>query len=326
MVIESLYRLGLQFRHLAYDKGWFASETPPICTVSIGNIVIGGSGKTPIVQKIAKEFTKKYKVAIALRGYLGTVEHLDKPILVTPETEAALCGDEALVHAVNLPDVSVWAGKSRVQASRLAANHGAEVLLLDDGMQHRKLKRDVEIVVVDAQDDLKEQKLLPFGRLRDLPERLRYADAVILHNAKEEWPDLKTFTDAPVVATRMEVSKDTAAFLNGKKIAYFCGIGRPERFEETLLALGATIAAKYWLRDHAAIDPKQLSQFCIKAKDQGAEVVVCTQKDFVKLQQTSLELPLHVVQAEALVIGGELAWNNLLKSIMQKIQQRKQES
>jgi tetraacyldisaccharide 4'-kinase len=193
-------------------------------------------------------------------------------------------------------------------------------------MQHRKLKRDVEIAVVDAQDDLQKQRLLPFGRLRDLPERLRYVDAVILHNAKEEWPNLKAFTDAPVIATRMVVNKDIATGLGGKKIAYFCGIGRPERFEETLLSLGATIVAKYQLRDHAAISSKQLAQFCKEAKGQGAETVVCTQKDFVKLPQISLELPLQVVQAEAMVVGGKEAWDRLLKSITQKIQQRKQTS
>jgi tetraacyldisaccharide 4'-kinase len=320
MVIKSLHRLGLHLRHMAYDKGWVALFDPPLCTVSVGNIAFGGTGKTPIVQKLAKILSKDYKVAISIRGYLGAAEHFDQPILVTAQTDVALCGDEALMHARALPNALVWAGKSRYDASRLSFESGADLLLLDDGMQHRKLKRDVEIAIVEAGADFENEWL------RDLPKRLKKVDALIVHHAKEDWEravsHLKKFTDAPLIATRMKVSEKTKSALKDKKIAYFCGIGKPKRFEETLDSLGTTIVGKYIASDHAAIDLKKISKMA-----RGAEILVCTQKDFVKLPNDlrSLSFPFHVVEAEAEVIGGVPAWENLLKTIVQKVKQREKD-
>lgn len=314
MIIKSLHRLGLQLRHMAYDKGWAAFSIPPLCTVSVGNIAFGGTGKTPIVQKLAKAFSQNYKVAISIRGYLGAAEHFDQPILVTAQTDVALCGDEALLHARALPNVLVWAGKSRYDASRLSFESGADLLFLDDGMQHRKLKRDVEIAIVDAATDFENEWL------RDLPERLKKVDALIVHHAKENWEtavsQLKKFTDAPLIATQMKVSEKTKSALKGKKIAYFCGIGKPKRFEETLGSLETTIIGKCIFADHADIDFKKISKMA-----KGAEILVCTQKDFVKLpgDPRNLPLPLHVVEAEAEVIGGVPAWENLLNIIANKV-------
>lgn len=329
MVIDSLYGLGLRLRHHAYDKGWLSQETPGLCTVSVGNIAVGGSGKTPIVQKLAKELSPNHKVAISLRGYRGAAEHGVTPILVTADTSPAVCGDEALLHAISLPSVAVFAGKHRVKASFQARQAGAEVLLLDDGMQHRRLKRDIEIAVVDGQDDLEKQHLLPFGRLRDLPERLRGADAVILHHATENWREaaskLKKFTDAPIIPTSMQPSKETRVALKGKNLAYFCALGRPERFAATLQSLGCTILDNMHLRDHAAIEPKKLFSFCADAKAKGAEVLVCTAKDFIKLSEdlSFLPLPVHVVQAEVDLLGEKESWDHLLDSIVTNIQQRR---
>jgi tetraacyldisaccharide 4'-kinase len=327
MLLESLHRFGLRLRHRAYDSGWLASKRASICVVSVGNLAMGGTGKTPLVQKLVRDLGSTCKMAIALRGYRSRAEQLAAPIRVTAAMDSALCGDEALLHATQFPHVGIWAGRSRYQSAQAAAEDGAELLLLDDGMQHRALERDVEIVVIDARDRLSAQRLFPFGRLRELPERLKRADLIVLHHAESEEGDesgmLSPFSDAPSVMTRMAVSQESQSFLKGKRVGYFCGIGRPERFAETLLSAGALIVAHQHLQDHRGIDEKGLLNLWNRARAQGAEAIVCTAKDRVKLPVFSHEIPLHTVEAEIVILAGRLRWMNLLESIKQKVEQRK---
>ncbi len=333
LMLSKFYQVGLVLRHHAYDQGWFASEKVPACVVSIGNIACGGTGKTPIVQKLAKELSAHRKVAILIRGYRGGAEHFDPPCLVSegdgPLVDAALAGDEAFLHASALPGVSVWASKYRTKAAHLAIENGAEIILLDDGMQHRRLKRDIEIAVIDGCDDLLKQKFLPSGRLRDLPQRLKFAHAVIVHHAPEVldtvFQQLRTFTDAPFIATRMMPTAESKKRLSGRKVAMFCAIGRPERFEATLKNLKADVVLRLCLRDHSEFEQKELGRFAEEAKKEGAEVLVCTRKDFVKLP-SALNLPIVVLDAEVGVVEGQNSWENLLQQILLQTEQRRRVS
>jgi len=329
--LSALYSRGLRCRHLAYDRGWFASTAVPACVVSVGNIAWGGTGKTPIVQKLAKELVSKYKVAVLSRGYRGGAEYFDPPLLVShgsgPLVEAALAGDEAFMHALALPNVEVWSSKYRVEAARLAIARGAEVLILDDGMQHRKLKRDMEIITLDGGDHLLKQKLLPSGRLRDLPERLRCADVIIVHNAQtnfeERSQEIRKFSDAPLIATQMSPKAESIEAIANRRVAMFCAIGRPQRFESTLRSLNTEIVDRLCVRDHSAFPKKKLTRFAENAKKKGAEMLVCTRKDFVKLPLNLGLFPV-VLDAEVSIIDGHHAWEALVKQIAVKIQQQRE--
>lgn len=330
-LLGALYRFSLKIRHSAYDRGWVASYRVPACVVSIGNIACGGTGKTPIVQMIAKALSSKFKVAILSRGYRGGAEHFDIPLQISegkgPIAEAALAGDEAYLHAVALPNVSVWAGKRRLRAAKEAIALGAELLLLDDGMQHRALQRDIEIVVFDGQDDLLKQRLLPVGRLRDLPERLNEADYLIVHHAPENLEmlasQLATYTTAPIIATRMSPTQECKERICGRKIAYFCAIGRPERFCSMLQSLSSTIVHKFIKRDHAAFDEIELRAFAKEAREKGAELLVCTKKDYVKLRDgLELSLPILAVDAEAEIVEGQNVWDSLINHIIAETKKR----
>ncbi|MBS3904932.1 MAG: tetraacyldisaccharide 4'-kinase [Simkania sp.] len=330
-LLSVFYRCALKFRHRAYDRGWITPHKVSACVVSIGNIACGGTGKTPIVQMVAKELSLRCKVAILSRGYRGGAEHFEEPLAVSQgagmTADVHLAGDEAYLHASSLPGVAVWVSKHRLQSAKKAIAKGAEVVLLDDGMQHRALHRDVEVVVLDGQDNLLEQRLLPSGRLRDLPERLAVANYIIIHHAPEDLThiakQLSLYTAAPLIATRMSPSAKCKEIISGRKIAYFCAIGRPERFRATLRSLSVDLIEGLEEKDHALLDEKKLQGFAKISKEKGAELLVCTRKDFVKLPNyLSLPLPLFALDAEAEVIAGHDAWDALMNTIISKLQKR----
>lgn len=157
------YLAGVKVRNTAYDRGTLKEVDSGLFVISIGNIVAGGTGKTPLAAFIAEELSQKKKVAILSRGYRGT---LGKDILhVTSKTPPSLCGDEPRLLADMLPEVLVFAGKDRVQAAEKAKAAGAEILLLDDGMQHRRLRRDVEIVAMHKDNLFGYGAFFAFGAL-----------------------------------------------------------------------------------------------------------------------------------------------------------------
>ncbi len=329
--LSSLHRQGLRLRHHAYDRGWFTSTRVPACVISVGNIAWGGTGKTPIVQKLAKELSIHHKVAILSRGYRGGAEYFDPPLLVSsgrgPIVDAALAGDEAFLHASTLPEVAVWSSKYRVKAAYSAIAQGAEAIILDDGMQHRRLQRDVEIVTIDGSDHPIKETLLPSGQLRDLPERLQGADVIIVHNAqadlKDRFEEIRKFSKAPLIATRMLPKLASIEAIQNKKIGMVCAIGKPQRFETTLRSLNAEIVERLCLRDHSPISDRKLSRFAQDAKNKGAEILVCTRKDFVKISSNDIALSLIVLDAEASIIEGQDVWDKLIKQIALKIQQQR---
>ena len=144
-----------------YDRKWISISSLPATVVSVGNIVAGGTGKTPFVHLLAKTFRHR-KVAILSRGY-GSI------------------ADEALLLARRLPEVKVYVGKDRVASGIKAIKEGAELLILDDGFQYRRLARDFDLVLLDGDDLFGKGHYLPWGYLRDSPKRLREADAVFIY-------------------------------------------------------------------------------------------------------------------------------------------------
>ncbi|MDN3506966.1 MAG: tetraacyldisaccharide 4'-kinase [Simkaniaceae bacterium] len=283
------YHLGIKTRGMAYDH-LLKPKKLNIPVISVGNIVAGGTGKTPIIEYLAKALAPKH-VAILSRGYRRQSK---KNILITPDTAVEECGDEPYLLQKRLPEATIIVGANRVQTGHLAEFHGAEVILLDDGMQHRKLHRDIEIVVMQANDLFGGGHFLPRGFLRDHPKRLETADHILINGAKnldEIEEKLRPYSDAPL--TSLELRVENSHEISSKKVAAFCAIGNPKNFYKTLKTLGCDIVETLEKSDHLSFSSEELQGLANGAK--GASILVCTEKDAVKLPK-NLHLPIIPVK------------------------------
>ncbi len=314
--LSYLYRGGVRLRNEAYDKGILPIHTVGIPVVSIGNIAAGGTGKTPLVKFLAEELSKTFSVAILSRGYRSRAEKTGEILHVTPETNVALCGDEPYWLAKKLPQVQVWVGKNRFQSAERARQNGAQIILMDDGMQHRQLKRDFEIVLVDGKDPFGKGFFLPRGLLRDSPLQLSKADCIVVIDPSSEEEiekQLRRFTKAPLIFAQMK----TDLSLKDKKVAVFCAIGRPVRFLKGIREAGGNIVATFFKPDHEPFYSEELRQF---ADESAADALVCTEKDHVKLSPDfQCRLPLITFPSQLEISGNNEAWQQLLNNINSRV-------
>jgi len=214
------------WRFVTYVKSFRSVERVSACVVSVGNISLGGTGKTPFVIRLANEF-KNYKIAIVSRGYGG---------------------DEMKVIARHAPHVRCYEDKDRVEAAKRAVVEGAKLILLDDGFQYRRLYRDLDIVLLRPQD--LSDRVMPAGRLREPIEALQRADLV--------FSKLESKVRRVITLQGAEVS------IQGCRVGIFCGIAHPERFKKTVESLGAQIIFEHILADHEPMDLKNLKSFSVK--------------------------------------------------------------
>lgn len=327
-------------RNWAFDSGWLRRYYPPVpLVISIGNIVAGGTGKTPVTMMIADAFHNEFLIAILSRGYRSPAESLPTPVWLSkgngPMHPAAYCGDEPYLLALNLPKALVFVGRDRHKASNMAARAGAQVILLDDGMQHRRLARDLEVVVVDAYDPFGQGYFLPRGFLREGVKSLARADLIILNHIQEpadfelSYQQIRPYTKAPVIGTRMQVTGiyDLAGNpiegLKGKIVGVFCGIAHPDYFQKTVAQEGAQVISSLIAPDHESCDLASLEKFAIQCKAAGAHYLVCTEKDKVKLNLTDvLALPIVWVKSQLGLIHGESEWNSFIAKAKADITRR----
>jgi tetraacyldisaccharide 4'-kinase len=323
--LSFLWRMGVHLRHWAYDTRLLKSERAQVPTFSIGNIVAGGTGKTPLVHLLAHALGEAGAVAILSRGFQSQLEKEGRSVQISkgagPLYPAAVCGDEPFFLARETR-AAVWVGADRRMSARLAHADGANCLILDDGMQHRRLSRDMEIVVVDGNAPFGNGRLLPAGLLRDLPERLRGADLIVanhitgLAHYEEIKKKLSVYTEAPVVAVQYAVLNSDA--VAHRTVGAFCGIGSPEHFYDTLSRIDAKLTRKLTLFDHQPIEEKELAAFAADCQAQGAELLVCTEKDEVKLPSgLCLPLPIVPIQVRLRVICGQEHWDAAVAKMKQ---------
>lgn len=324
------FQFVVKCRNKAFDKGWVRRYFPPVpVVISVGNIVAGGTGKTPMTFLLAEEFYSEFPLAILSRGYRSHAEKLSSPVVLSrgagPMHPASFCGDEPFLLAKKLPKAFVFVGKDRHKASYMAAKAGVQVILLDDGMQHRRLARDFEVVVMDVYDPFGKGYFLPRGFLREGLKSLSRADLIILNHAENQEnflsikQQIQKYSSAPVVGTKMTVSQildfsdRPVGALNGKKVGIFCGIAHPEYFQNTVQALGAEIVSSIFAADHCNVEPMALVRFARQAQEKGAEVLVCTEKDRVKITDAlNLCLPLVWIQMSMELISGKEEWKTFI--------------
>ncbi len=288
------YRLAVAARNLAYDRGWRRVEKLPAPVVSVGNLTAGGTGKTPAVEWVVSRLRALgRRPAVLLRGYGAPAKD---------QTGAAGPSEEVLLLRENMPGVPVVANPDRVAGGREAVRAGADVCVLDDGFQHRRLARDLDLLTVDALDPFGGGHLLPWGLLREPVRNARRAHAAIVTRAdlaERETVDVLVETlrmlldGGPVIrASHRPVGllrpggagPEAPAALRGRRVFLVCGIGNPESFRRTVAALGAEVRGLRAFPDHHAYSGADLSSAALAAQHDGAEMLVVTQKDWMKVR------------------------------------------
>jgi tetraacyldisaccharide 4'-kinase len=293
----------------APSQSRLAGKTAPsqsrLAVISVGNITTGGTGKTPMVAWIARELQSAGgRVGIVLRGYKATGGRSDEAELLKQLTGAIV-----IVHA------------DRVAGAAQAAAAGADVIVLDDGFQHRRLRRDVDIVLIDAADPFGLEYCLPRGLLREPVSALADADAIVITRSDEigrkdldalrsrlsrQAPRAAIFRAAhkPVAAVDGAGQRLAPAALAGRKVFAFCGVGNPQSFLRTLSELGARIVGQCILEDHCEYTPQLLEELSAMAGQADVELAVTTQKDYVKIAPSQFALPLWQLAIEMDVTEG----------------------
>src|SRR5882724_2738184 len=275
--LSSLFGLGVRARNALYDRGLARAQRLRGPVVSIGNLSVGGSGKTPFVLLLGELLQARgLKFDILSRGYGRTTRGV---ALVDPAGSPRDFGDEPLLMARRL-DVPVIIGESRYAAGVLAEQRfGPQLHLLDDGFQHRSLARDFDIVLVTPEDI--RDRLLPAGRLREPLTSLRRADAVVLTSgASKDSPPLEGTLDGKLVwrVRRGIVPVDVPA-----RPAIFCGIARPRNFVLQLRTAGIEPVAEAFYRDHHTYSEQDIRDLLNLKKRSEADGFVTTEKDAVNL-------------------------------------------
>ena len=331
--IEALYRALYERRKTKFSREVSNIGAP---VVSVGNITLGGTGKTPCVQWVARQLQNSgRRVAVVARGYRGALSQ-QGAIVADGEKiflTARAAGDEPLLHARSLPGVAVLIGVDRVQAARRAVNEcGAQVVVLDDGFQFYSLHRDLDIVLLDARRPFDNGHLMPAGRLREPPESLNRAGAILLTRCEEATADeiaatraaVRKLSGAPLFHTHHAVSSvrdelngtvQSLEFLQGRRIAALSALAHNEQFRQSLVRCGAQVVAHKGRRDHHFWREGEVRDFARQVRAQGAEVLLTTEKDAVKIEAAwAAPLPLWSLVIE-LDLGEEAtSFRELLKA------------
>ena len=312
------YRLGVRLRNEAFERGWRKIHKIEVPVVSVGNLTVGGTGKTPCVEYVARFYRQlDRQVALLSRGY---------------GSEAGR-NDEALVLEENLPDVPHLQGADRALLARIAVEElESDILVLDDGFQHRQLHRDLDLVLIDATCPWGHGYVLPRGLLREPIGSLRRAHAVMLtrcdlvpveivqairDTAMRVKPEMPIVESTHRPAQWRNASQQTAPLeaLNGRPIAGFCGLGNPEAFRQTLVKLGLNVMAWRTYPDHhpyAKCDVEDLRSWARQLPADAA--VVTTQKDLVKIRLDRLgERELWALQIQLAITSGQDALDAMLR-------------
>lgn len=302
-------------RGFVYDQGYLRAERVGARVISVGNLTVGGAGKTPVTLLLCQRLLARGKrVAVVSRGYGGT----DRRALVAAEgrvlRHAGQAGDEPVLLGLRAPGAVVLVGADRVALARRAiAEHRAEVILLDDGFQHRRLARDEDILVLGGERPLGNGALLPAGPLREPQQAASRATVAWLSNGAalaERLPLLPrrrvVSRHAPTCLTDLTLSSvhDLGA-LAGKRVFLLAGLARPGGFLQTAQALGARRVGQAFFGDHHRYRPRDLEQIQARAEAAGAELILTTEKDAVRLQRAPrLKMELAVLRIDVELLQG----------------------
>ncbi|HKK00856.1 MAG TPA: tetraacyldisaccharide 4'-kinase [Desulfuromonadales bacterium] len=292
-------------RAVLYRTGIFSSYRAPVPVVSVGNLAAGGTGKTPLVDHLVREQLRLgHRVAVVSRGYggrgvegVGVVSDGTGPLLAP-----GVCGDESYLLARRNPEALVLVARRRAEGVRLAVERfGAELIILDDGFQHLAVRRDLDLVLLDARCPLGNGRPLPAGLLREFPTALNRGDLFLLTRCST--PDAPPLpVPGPLMTSRHRLASEAVVLdggslplseLRARRGVAFAGIADPVAFFADLQQAGLDLAATVAFADHTGYDEVALAR--LDAVSAGADYLVTTEKDGVKLLGRKLPLPCYLV-------------------------------
>jgi tetraacyldisaccharide 4'-kinase len=312
LVPSFFYRIVVVFRNRLYDMSVLKTVKVPAAVISIGNITTGGTGKTPLVAWLCNHYTAKgISTAVLTRGY---------------KSKDSVFADEPAMLAKASPDAKVIVNPDRIAgAQRAISEYNAKLLIMDDGFQHRKLARDIDIVAVDATEPFGYEKILPAGLLREPLDSLKRANAVVItrsnQNSPEKISEIKdrisqinsdiVFASAVHKPLGIKLIKDDQMQLKeliGKKIYAFCGIGNPASFFQTLSDMALNIVGTKVYNDHHMYTDADIAAIYEDASYKQAQLVLTTHKDWIKTALLSIdkfEIPFAALLIELQFISGQ---------------------
>jgi len=319
-----VYRLAVTLRMHLYAGGIFRGERLPCKVISVGNITVGGTGKTPVTLYIADLLKRMgLKVAVISRGYGGRAEKgggivsNGETVMMKPDE----AGDEPYLMALKLKGIPVLVGRDRVRSGRLALNmFDSDVLLLDDGFQHVRLIRDMDFLLLDAANPFGNGHLLPRGILREPLSQLGRADAFVLTQSETGTTSPEALSDFQRIAAGRPIFGGARIpdrlvgngegetypldFLKDRKLLAFSGIARNEGFREMLLELGCDIVEFLSFPDHYYYSDEDLRSIAGLGESLGAEFLITTEKDYVRIQ-VSQKKPANLLILEMVISFGD---------------------
>lgn len=329
-------------RNWMYDTGLLDSKRLPVPVISVGALTVGGAGKTPVVRYLARRLRDAgYRPAVLSRGYGRKTRAMRR---AAPGATWQEVGDEPAFLAAMLPDVPVVVGPSRTAAGGLAIErYGADVLLLDDGFQHRRTGRKVDIVVHDASVRSTPGRLLPAGAYREPLSSLRRAHALVLTRTdqtrpaefdsariqarsaefdpariKDEFPDLALIETVYDPAGLRKLSDDTTLpldWLAGREVLVLCGIANPASFVQTVADGGGHVRRVLAYRDHHPFTPSDLDRALSQAQETGVAWIVTTEKDAVRVPEHPIRNHLVALDVTLRLTSGEDALEKILSTL-----------
>lgn len=323
--ISWMYRFGVWLRHTLYDLRFVRAHKVSLPVISVGNIAVGGTGKTEIVSFLTQKLSSHGQVAILTRGYRRQIE-TQEPLLVDPKRHTvSVCGDEPWLLATRHPSAHVIVCKDRVAGAHYAHTLGAQVLILDDGFQHRRLARDIELVLLQGSQEVNGSTFLPRGVLRDLPSRLKAADFILVEGRLDQ-EKIRMSSQAPIipfcrtVKGTYSLETEKSVEISGHTVGIFCGIAKPRRFLQTVRGLGARVVANLYLPDHSPVTQELLRAFFERCMSCGAEWIVCTEKDKMKVpSQLKKEYPIAFVSQQVLLLQEKEPLLEVLERLRKKM-------
>lgn len=351
LMLSKVFALAVKVRRLLYNVRILRDSTLGVQVIAIGNLTVGGTGKTPVVEKFARELQNQGRtVAILSRGYRSKPPPFARRIITklllqddkTPPRvvsdgkslllDSEMAGDEPYMLASNLKDVIVLVDKDRVKAGRYAIEKfGCDTLLLDDGFQYWKLAgRRRDIVLIDSQQPFGNEKLLPRGTLREPPSHLARASTIFI-----------TKSDGNSGLLRARIAKHNPSagiiecihaplyfedvftgerhgldLLKGQKVASLSGIAQPESFEQSLVKLGAELVYSKRFADHHRFSQQEVLNAVNRSKKRQATAIITTQKDAVRFPKIDRrDLPIYFMRVEIKIISGAKDFNDCVRQI-----------
>lgn len=317
------YGMAITARNWLYDARWLPIATARVPVICVGNLTLGGTGKTPLVAWLARLLLECHqRPAIVSRGYAASAGH---------------SSDEAEELAMLLPGVGHVANRDRVAGVQEAiARHAATVAILDDGFQHRRLARSLNLVAVDATDPFGCGHLFPRGLLREPLTGLARADAVILTRSLSvdaarratvkadllRWasPKQPIWAEASHTPRGLRAADGQTRSLDdlaGSRVAIVSGIGNPNAFRETVASTGCVIASETIYPDHHLYTDTDLRQLGTLATEKTVDLIVTTAKDLVKIRETTLAgVPVVALEIAIEILAGEAGLRELIKSVV----------